>query len=60
MAEVEQVVSRTDRYVVVAKREGTPAQVAIEEDPRAGPAPGELDPLTGGKPGVADAVGDQL
>ena len=35
MADVEAVVARTDRYVVVAKREGTPAKVAIEQDPRA-------------------------
>ena len=34
MAEVEQVVAETDRYTVVAKREGTPAAVAVEEDPR--------------------------
>ena len=35
LAEVEQVVAKTDRYSVVAKREGTPAAVAVEEDPRA-------------------------
>jgi hypothetical protein len=34
MADVEQVVTETDRYAVVAKRQGTPAAVAIEEDPR--------------------------
>jgi 5-bromo-4-chloroindolyl phosphate hydrolysis protein len=34
LAEVEQVVAETDRYAVVAKRPGTPAAVAIEEDPR--------------------------
>jgi hypothetical protein len=34
MADVEQVVAETDRYAVVAKWEGTPAAVAIEEDPR--------------------------
>ena len=34
LAEVERVVAETDRYAVVAKREGTPAAVAIEEDPR--------------------------
>jgi hypothetical protein len=34
LAEVERVVSETDRYSVVAKREGTPAAVAVEEDPR--------------------------
>jgi hypothetical protein len=32
--DVEQVVAGTDRYAVVAQREGTPAQVAVEEDPR--------------------------
>jgi hypothetical protein len=34
LAEVERVVAQTDRYCVVAKREGTPAAVAVEEDPR--------------------------
>jgi hypothetical protein len=34
MADVEQVVAETDRYAVVAKREGTPAAVAVQEDPR--------------------------
>jgi hypothetical protein len=34
LAEVEQVVAETDRYTVVAKREGTPAAVAVQEDPR--------------------------
>ena len=34
MADVERVVAETDRYAVVAKREGTPAAVAIKEDPR--------------------------
>jgi hypothetical protein len=34
MPEVERVVAETDRYTVVTKREGTPAAVAIEEDPR--------------------------
>ncbi len=33
-ADVERVVSETDRFVVVQKREGTPARVAVEEDPR--------------------------
>lgn len=32
--DVERVVAETDRYVVVAKREGTPAAVATEEDPK--------------------------
>jgi hypothetical protein len=34
IADVELVIENTDRFVVVAKREGTPAQVASEEDPR--------------------------
>jgi len=33
-ADMERVVYETDRFVVVAKMEGTPAEVAIEEDPR--------------------------
>jgi hypothetical protein len=32
--DVEEVVDRTDRFVVVTKREGTPTEVAIESDPR--------------------------
>ena len=34
MVDVERVVDETDRFVVVAKREGGPAEVAAEEDPR--------------------------
>jgi 5-bromo-4-chloroindolyl phosphate hydrolysis protein len=34
LADLEQVVAETDRYAVVAKREGTPAAVAVQEDPR--------------------------
>jgi hypothetical protein len=34
MTDVEQVVEETDRFVLVAKREGTPAAVATEEEPR--------------------------
>jgi hypothetical protein len=34
LADLEQVVAGTDRYALVAKREGTPAAVAVEEDPR--------------------------
>lgn len=34
IGDVERVVFETDRYLVVAKLEGTPAKVAIEEDPR--------------------------
>ena len=32
--EVERVVAETDRYTVVAKREGIPAAIATQEDPR--------------------------
>jgi hypothetical protein len=32
--DVERVVRETDRYVVVEKREGIPARIAEEEDPR--------------------------
>ena len=35
VADVEDVVSETDRFVVVEKREGTPAEVAEATDPRA-------------------------
>jgi hypothetical protein len=34
IADVERVVEETDRFVLVAKREGVPATVAFEEDPR--------------------------
>jgi hypothetical protein len=34
IADVERVVEETDRFVLVAKREGVPATVASEEDPR--------------------------
>ena len=34
IGDVERVVRETDRFVVVAKREGTAAAVASEEDPR--------------------------
>jgi hypothetical protein len=34
VADVERVVEESDRFVVVEKREGTPAEVALEEDPR--------------------------
>jgi len=34
IVDVERVVDETDRFVVVAKREGGPAEVAAEEDPR--------------------------
>jgi hypothetical protein len=33
VADVEQVVFEGDGFVVVAKREGTPAEVAVQEDP---------------------------
>jgi hypothetical protein len=32
--DVEEPVRTTDRFVVVRKREGTPATIAVEEDPR--------------------------
>jgi hypothetical protein len=32
--DVEEVVDRTDRFVVVTKREGTPLDIAIDTDPR--------------------------
>jgi hypothetical protein len=32
--DMERIVAETHRYVVVAKREGTPAAIATEEDPR--------------------------
>ncbi|HEX6262662.1 MAG TPA: hypothetical protein VF097_07435 [Actinomycetota bacterium] len=32
--DVEDVVEENERFVVVVKREGTPADVALEEDPR--------------------------
>jgi hypothetical protein len=34
MADVEEVVRETDRFTVVRKREGTPAEIAEDEDPR--------------------------
>jgi hypothetical protein len=34
IADVELVIKDTDRFVVVAKREGTPAQVASEDNPK--------------------------
>jgi hypothetical protein len=34
MADVEEAVSVTDRFVVVQKREGTPAEVSEDLDPR--------------------------
>jgi hypothetical protein len=34
IADIEQVVDENDRFVVAIKREGTPAEVASEEDPR--------------------------
>jgi hypothetical protein len=34
-ADIEQVVKETDRFTIVEKREGTPADVAEQEDPRA-------------------------
>jgi hypothetical protein len=34
MPEVEVVLTEADRYTVVVKREGTPAAIAVQEDPR--------------------------
>jgi hypothetical protein len=34
LGDVEDVVRETDRFVVVCKKDGTPAEVAEEEDPR--------------------------
>jgi hypothetical protein len=33
-SDVEEVVFESDRFMIVAKREGTPAEVAVQEDPR--------------------------
>lgn len=35
IGDIERVILETDRFAVVAKREGIPAEVAIQEDPRA-------------------------
>ena len=35
IGDVERIVFETDRFAVVAKREGIPAEVAVQEDPRA-------------------------
>src|ERR1051325_3206806 len=35
IGDIGRVVLETDRFAVVAKREGIPAEVAIQEDPRA-------------------------
>ena len=32
---IERVVFETDRFAVIAKREGVPAEVSVQEDPRA-------------------------
>jgi hypothetical protein len=34
MPDVEDIVRETDRFTVVCKREGTPAEIAEDEDPR--------------------------
>ena len=34
VGDVERVVARTDRYAVVAKREGPAAAIVVEQDPR--------------------------
>jgi hypothetical protein len=36
MPEIEDIVEKTDRFVVVRKREGFPAQIAEEENPGSG------------------------
>ncbi|HLW17463.1 MAG TPA: hypothetical protein VKV69_08915, partial [Actinomycetota bacterium] len=35
IGDIERVLIETDRFAVVAKREGVPAEVAVDEDPRA-------------------------
>ena len=35
IGDIERVVFETDRFAVVAKREGMPAELAVQEDPRA-------------------------
>ena len=35
IGDIERIVLETDRFSVAAKREGIPAEVAIQEDPRA-------------------------
>jgi hypothetical protein len=37
MPDVEEIVEETDRFVVVGKREGAPAEIAEEQDPREDP-----------------------
>jgi hypothetical protein len=32
--DIERVIAETERFIIVAKREGEPAEVAVEEDPR--------------------------
>jgi hypothetical protein len=39
VADVEDVVSENDRFVVVEKREGAPARIAERTDPRSEPVP---------------------
>lgn len=34
VGDIERVLFETDRFVVVAKREGVPAEIAVQEDPR--------------------------
>lgn len=32
--DIERVIAETERFIIVVKREGEPAEVAVEEDPR--------------------------
>jgi hypothetical protein len=34
IGDIERIISENDRFAVVSKREGTPAEVAMEENPR--------------------------
>ena len=34
IGDIERIISQNDRFAVVRKREGTPAEVAMEENPR--------------------------
>jgi len=34
IGDIERIISENDRFAVVSKREGTPAEVSMEENPR--------------------------
>jgi hypothetical protein len=34
IGEIERIISENDRFAIVIKREGTPAEIAMEENPR--------------------------